>query len=319
MLNHLIPSTPDSGYALVRELGRGAAGAVYEAVARATGRRVAVKFLAQPERPDDLLRFRREARILRRLVHPNVLRVLDAGTARGVPYLVTELCTGDSLADLIARGPLSAKQVAIFLGQILAGLEACHLAGIIHRDLKPGNILIRPDGQVVIADFGLASDGTGRLTQTGMVVGTPRYLAPELALGHDSGTPDSDVYAVGCVAFEMLTGHAPYALPTIGATLRAHIECPVPDLASLVPEAPERLVSTIRRALIKNPLMRPTVAEMLALIGEPAPPRIRRPKLRSSPAPLARDWRALVIDTLSLIWRRFACAWAPRVASFTSR
>src|SRR5688500_5909095 len=197
-------------YALGRLLGAGGAGRVYAARDERLHRDVAIKLVpTSSAEPIARQRFVREARTAAAFTHPNAVALYDAGEADGSLYLVMELVDGESLADkLAARGPLGpAESERIMIG-VLSALAAAHGAGIVHRDVKPGNVLLAADGAVKLADFGIAKrldDAAGDVTVVGDIIGTPKYLAPELLSGAPA-TPSSDVYAAGVVLFEMLAG-----------------------------------------------------------------------------------------------------------------
>lgn len=248
-------------YRLREKIGAGGVGQVWRAADEVLGREVAVKLL-RPEyadHPETLLRFRAEARLAARLVHPGVVQVYDYGQA-GVPFLVMELVEGPSLADVLAEGPLRPSWVLSMIGQVAAGLSAAHAAGLIHRDIKPANLLLAPDGLVKITDFGIASAaGSAPLTSTGMLAGTPGYLAPERVAGATAG-PASDLYSLGVVAWECLTGTPPFTgTPVEIALAHAHR-----DLPPLPAEVPAQLAGLIGQLTAKDPAARPASAAAVA-------------------------------------------------------
>lgn len=220
-------------------------------------RDVAIKLL-KPEYADDPAsrsRFDAEARHVQSLDHPNVAAVYDVGempTASGLirPYLTMEYVAGRPLSAIIAEGPLAPGRVQSLLAQAGDGLAAAHAAGIVHRDVKPANLIVDESGTLKITDFGIArSASQGAVTVTGQVVGTPQYLSPEQARG-EVATPASDVYGLGVVAYEALTGTRPFDRPTAVATALAHLEDPVPALPDTVPAG---LAAVVERALAKSP------------------------------------------------------------------
>ena len=265
-------------YQLRRALGRGAMGVVLEAEQLATGRRVAVKFMLRLDDPVALSRLEREGRALARVAHPGLTRVLDAGTVCGYPYLVTELMTGESLADRIReRGRLTLAEVLTIAREVLPALAACHDAGVVHRDVKPGNLLFDAEGRARLADLGMAGWQTAeRLTQTGQVIGTPLYVAPEL-LGGPTATPAADVYSMGCTLHEALAGTPPFDAPSIPALLVAHRDRPPPALHELVPSLPPAVSAAVARMLAKSPAVRPDVRTALAQLEQAAAERARGP------------------------------------------
>lgn len=229
-------------YSLDRELGRGGMGAVWLGRDEVLGREVAVKRLglAPGAAGPDLERAEREARLAARLSHPHVVAVYDLVDEQEQQYLVMEYVEGTNLSGLLrARGPLLPDAAAALLGQAADALAAAHEAGIVHRDVKPSNMLVGEDGQLKLSDFGIArADADASLTQTGLVTGSPAYLAPEVASG-GTATDASDVWSLGASLFHALTGHPPYEVTdnVLGALFRiVHEEPPrVPDPGWLGP------------------------------------------------------------------------------------
>ncbi len=248
-------------YKLVDRIAVGGVGEVWRGMDAVLARPVAIK-LPQAEHAkhaETLDRFRAEARNAGAVSHPGVAQVYDYGDAgpRHPPYLVMELVDGPSLADLIAGGPLDPARAMDVVAQTAAGLHAAHLAGLVHRDIKPGNLLLNRDGQVKITDFGIAhSAGSSPVTLTGMVVGTPAYLAPERVAGGPA-TPASDLYALGIVAYECLAGARPFSGTPLQVAL-AHRDGPVPPLPASVPPEMAALVTELTAM---DPADRPGSAE----------------------------------------------------------
>jgi serine/threonine protein kinase len=263
------PPTQDSGfgfaddarrYRLDARIATGGMGEVWRATDTSLGREVAVKVLKTEyaDNPSFRTRFEVEARHAACLHHANIATVYDFGEAESAdgsgvhrPYLVMELVDGQPLSALIRPGsPMDPVVVRELLAQAADGLGAAHAAGIVHRDVKPANVLVTPDRQVKITDFGIAraAEGIG-LTQTGEVMGTPQYLSPEQAQGL-TATPASDVYSLGVVAFECLTGRRPFVADTAVATALAHLREPVPELPASVPAD---LATVVRTAMSKKP------------------------------------------------------------------
>ena len=267
-----MPSELDSGstiagrYAVGETLGRGGMGEVRAGRDLRLQRDVAIKVLGPDvaARANTRERFEAEARAAARLSHPNIVLVYDSGEHEGVPFLVMERLPGRTLADELAGGPLPPERVRSLGVQVLAALAAAHDAGIVHRDVKPGNVLLTPDGEVKVGDFGIAKsvDG-GDLTTTGMLLGTPAYLSPEQLSG-EPATPASDIYAVGVMLYEALTGAKPYTGPTPLALARAVEAGRPPPIRSLRPDAPPDLVTTIERAMDKDPSRRFAGARAMA-------------------------------------------------------
>ena len=263
-------------YELGATLGTGGMSTVVAGHDRVLDRPVAIKLLGRYQQPDARARLLREARAAARLHHPNVVAVYDTGEHDGRPFIVMELVRGKTLADeLRARGRLDIEEaVGIALG-ILDALAVAHTAGIVHRDVKPGNVLLPDAGGVKLSDFGIAKaqeEAGAGLTATGTVLGTPNYLAPELISGGGAG-PGSDVYSVGCVLFELLTGQPPYSGESSVSIAYAHVHQPVPDVADLRPEVPRDLATVVATAMVKDPAERyPDAAAMRsALLDGPSP------------------------------------------------
>jgi eukaryotic-like serine/threonine-protein kinase len=272
-----------SRYRIERTLGRGGMAAVYLAHDEELQRPVAVKVLAEHLGNDETfrLRFLREARLAGRLSHPNVVQVYDAGETDGRPFIVMEYVPGRTLADCGKLAP----QRAVDLGlQACAGLQHAHDRGLVHRDVKPGNLLLRDDDVLKIADFGIARAAeTTRHTQVGTILGTAAYLAPEQIAGEDA-TPASDLYSLAAVLYELLTGRPPYrfdSLAELAAQQAEGVIAPVRDLESTVPPEVE---AAVMHALAREPSFRPaSAAELgheLAAAGElptrPLPEQRRR-------------------------------------------
>lgn len=238
-----------------RRIATGGMGEVWQAHDSVLGRDVAVKVLKAEYAADPgfRARFSTEARNAAALHHPGIAAVFDYATegADGSPYLVMELVDGKPLSELVSGGraldPERARELAL---QVAEALGAAHAAGVVHRDVKPANLLVTPQGQVKITDFGIArAAGDAAITRTGEVIGTPHYLSPEQASGR-SATPASDVYALGVVLFECLAGRRPFAADTAVGLALAHLREDVPDLPA---EVPAGLAAVTRRALAKDP------------------------------------------------------------------
>ncbi|WP_171110657.1 MULTISPECIES: serine/threonine-protein kinase [Streptomyces] len=253
-------------YQLQDPIGRGAMGEVWRAYDETLGRPVAVKLLLpQDSDPTAASRFRLEAQTAGRLHHPYVVGVLDFGAQEDRLFLVMELVDGDSLARVLAEaGPQPAERVARIASQAAAGLAAAHQQGIVHRDIKPANLLLDADGTLKIGDFGIArflDDPAAALTATGQIVGTSLYLAPERALGRPAG-PASDVYSLGCVLYQLLTGRPPFQADTPIAILHQHLDTtPVPP-RQLGAELPPAFESYLLGLLAKQPEHRPSAAQV---------------------------------------------------------
>ncbi|MFE4617605.1 serine/threonine-protein kinase [Streptomyces sp. NPDC056747] len=243
-------------------IGRGGMGEVWQATDEVLGRPVAVKLmLGHGSDPSAGDRFRLEAQTAARLSHPHVVGVFDFGTWDGKLFLVMELVEGDSLAsNPSAPTVLPPERVAVVAAHAAAGLAAAHRQGVVHRDIKPGNLLVDAEGTVKLADFGIArfvDDPSGALTTTGQIVGTGLYLAPERALGQTASSA-SDVYSLGCVLYQLLTGNPPFRADTATALLYQHIDtAPMPPgrLGVALPPAFETYLLSL---LAKQPEQRPS-------------------------------------------------------------
>ncbi|UFQ99963.1 serine/threonine protein kinase [Streptomyces sp. Go40/10] len=255
-------------YRLVRQLGEGGMGEVWEARDETLDRQVAVKVISLlaggESRGDEArARFLREARITARLQHPYIVSVHDLGesdTQRGtVPFLVMELVRGEGLDVKLREGSVDLAEAARWGAQICDALGDAHAHGIMHRDIKPSNILVTPSGTVKVLDFGVARAAdpyatADRLTQTGFIVGTPPYMAPEQARGHPE--PRSDLYALGCLLFELVTGRLPFQAPDSVGYLTAHLSQQPPAPSSVAAGVPEAWDAVLLRLLRKDPTER---------------------------------------------------------------
>ena len=253
-----------SRYRLEGLVASGGMGEVWRAVDLVLQRPVAVKLL-RPEyaqHPETLARFRAEARHAAALSHPAIAQIYDYGEAdtRRAPFLVMELVDGPSLTGLLTAGPLEPARVADLVAQVAGGLAAAHAAGVLHRDIKPGNLLIDRSGRVKITDFGISyAAGSAPLTRTGQVIGTPGYLAPERLAGAGAG-PAGDLYSLGMVAYESLTGRLPFTGTAVEIAL-AHQHQPLPPLPPSVPKEVAVLVADLTA---RDPAMRPASAADVA-------------------------------------------------------
>jgi len=262
-----VTAVVDSRYELEDRIASGGMADVYSAHDRTLGRRVAIKRL-RADLPDAAARdrFTREAYALAGFSHPNAVAVYDAGDDGDGPYIVMELVDGPTLAAYLReRGRLSFEEATSILEQMLAVLGAAHARGIVHRDVKPANVLMAEDGHVKLADFGIAkvlTDVSGDLTLQGHVLGTPTYLAPERVAGRDA-TPQSDLYSVAVIGYEMVAGKPPFKGEHVAATLAAHQRAPVPSLLEVRPDAPDAYIDAIERGLAKEPEARFASAEAM--------------------------------------------------------
>jgi serine/threonine-protein kinase len=262
-----VPRIP--GYEVEAVLGLGGMGLVYRARHRRLNRLVALKMLIAGAYagPHERARFQREAEAVASLRHPNIVQVYDVGDHQGWPYFTMEFLEGGSLAQALAGTPQPARQAAALLATLAEAVQVAHQAGIVHRDLKPANILLTAAGSAKIADFGLARhfDGESALTLSGARVGTPSYMAPEQAIGK-AGTigPAADIYSLGALLYEMLTGRPPFRGETASETERQVIaEEPVPPVR-LNPKVPRDLETICLKCLHKDPQRRYATAAALA-------------------------------------------------------
>lgn len=267
-------------YRLSRHIASGGMGQVWEAFDVTLQRRVAVKVMHPHTRNEFQLaeRFREEARFAAQLTHGNIVTVHDFGEHEELAFLVMELVEGRTLAQVLAtEGAMDAGRVREVLHQLATALEAAHAVGIIHRDIKPANVMLDLDGQAKLMDFGIARSVDGQaLTSTGQVLGTADYLSPEQAMGHSVG-PATDIYALGVLAHEMLTGTRPFDRGAPIATALAHVQDPPPPL----PEGtPDDLAEAVADCLAKDPADRPSAAELARRLEAPAsePPASDEPE-----------------------------------------
>ena len=246
------------GYEVRELLGRGGMGIVYRAWHRRLNRHVALKMLLAGAyaRPEERERFLREAEAVAGLRHPNIVQVYDVGDLDGRPYFTMEFVEGGSLAQRLAGTPMPAGEAAALVATLAEAVQAAHDGGIVHRDLKPANVLLTADGTPKVTDFGLARrlDGGAGLTQSGAPLGTPSYMAPEQAQGKsDTVGPAADVYALGAILYEMLTGRPPFRAETAAETLRQVIDDePVPP-SRLNARVPRDLETICLKCLRKEP------------------------------------------------------------------
>jgi serine/threonine protein kinase len=245
-------------YRLERLLGKGGMGAVYEVTHTGIDRKFALKLMhaSAEQAPDSEARFEREARAAGRIGHPNIVDVFDFGkTDEGAPYIVMELCAGESLAERLIRGPLDARDACEVAIEILRALEAAHGAGIVHRDVKPANVFLVPlaSGKpaVKVLDFGIAKfvEGDVTLTNTGAVIGSPLYMAPEQVRAEKDVDARVDIWAVGATLYEMVSGISPHRAPSHAAVIARIVTIPAASLRTHDEKIDPQLDAIVLRAL----------------------------------------------------------------------
>ena len=285
-------------YELEKLVGSGGMSNVFRAHDRLLERTVALKILhEQYTRDEDYVeRFRREARAVAQLAHPNIVTVIDRGEQDGRQYIVFEYIDGENLKELTSRGPLEPQDAIQLALQVARALSFAHERGLVHRDVKPQNVLLNDDGQAKVTDFGIArSLDVHGVTQTGTVLGTSDYIAPEQARGQKVD-PKTDIYSLGAVLYELLTGEVPYSGDNFVAVAMRHVNEPPPSVLDRRPDCPLRLDLAIQRAMAKDPeeryaSMDEFCTELEACLNElngrgdegatmivPPPPRARRAK-----------------------------------------
>jgi serine/threonine protein kinase len=250
-----------SGYRILGELGRGGMGVVYQAWQESLDRPVALKVILAREHagPEERRRFRAEAEAIARLQHPNIVQVFEVGEHRGLPYFAMELVDGTTLATEVGGRLASPRQAAEQVATLAQAVEHAHQRGVVHRDLKPANVLVTPDGALKITDFGLAKrlDREAAQTQSGALLGTPSYMAPEQAGGRSKAVgPATDVYALGAILYELLTSSPPFRAETALDTLMQVMSEAVVPPARLRPDCPRALEAICLKCLRKKPAER---------------------------------------------------------------
>ncbi len=298
------PGAQVGPYQILEQLGQGGMATVYKAYHPALDRYVALKALhpAFMEDPNFLERFRREARVVARLDHPNIVPVYDFSEHEGRPYLVMKFVEGETLKARLQRGPLGLEEIGRIAEAVGAALTYAHEQGVLHRDVKPSNVLLSTDGRIYLTDFGLA-----RIAQAGestlssdRLLGTPQYISPEQALGKRDLDARTDIYAFGVMLYEMLLGRVPYNADTPYAIIHDHIYAPLPRPRDLDPNLPLALERVLLKALAKQPedrfadvpalmtALRQALAEAEGFRAAPAePPRGLVHTLGNAPAPVA--------------------------------
>jgi serine/threonine protein kinase len=305
-------------YELEELVGSGGMSSVYRAHDRVLDRRVAIKLLHERYARDEdyLERFRREARAAAQLSHPNIVTVIDRGETEGRPFIVFEYVDGETLKGVVeSAAPMPVRDAIELALQIAGALAFAHARGVVHRDVKPQNVLLDGDGRAKVTDFGIARslDLDAGVTQTGTVLGTSDYMAPEQAMG-ERASARSDVYSLGAVLFELLTGEVLFPGETFMSVALKHASEPPPSVLELRPDCPVRVAAAVDRCLAKDPEER--FASMGELVGEleaclldletrgeedatliVAPPRRPHPAVRE---PRRRSWVPALVLGLGL-------------------
>ncbi len=282
-------------YQLAELIGEGGMGRVYRARHARLGRDVALKVIRQEKlgKPSAVTRFRREIRAAAQLSHPNVVLAFDADEADGTHYYAMELVDGTDLARLVKdSGPVPVPLACDYARQAALGLQHAHERGLIHRDIKPANLLLTPRGQVKLTDLGLAmlhdpadADGDGRVSQPGLVLGTPDFLAPEQAQDPLNVDGRADIYALGATLYFLVTGKVPYDGPSATDKLIAHINDPPPSVLAALPDAPPGLDAVVKWLMAKNPADRPQTPAQAAYALAALAGGVGTPAAESPPEP----------------------------------
>ncbi|MGH2522747.1 MAG: serine/threonine-protein kinase, partial [Anaerolineales bacterium] len=243
-------------YRVVEQLGQGGMATVFKAYHAALDRYVAIKVLhpAFKEDPTFLARFQREARVVAKLEHPHIVPVYDFAEHKGAPYLVMKFIEGETLKARLSREPLPLSETLLIIEAVGAGLDYAHRQGILHRDIKPSNIMLARDGNIYLADFGLARIAmAGESTlSTDAMLGTPHYMSPEQARGVKDLDPGTDIYSLGVVLYELVVGRVPYSADTPFAIIHDHIYTPLPPPGTVNPNVPESIERALLKALAKE-------------------------------------------------------------------
>ncbi len=268
-MNNPQPGQMLGPYRIVHQIGQGGMASVYKAYQPSMDRNVAIKVLPSQlaESPEFTARFQQEARIIARLEHPHILPVFDYGESDGITYFVMRYLEAGTLKSKMEAGPLSWDEIDRLFTQLADALGYAHSQGVVHRDLKPGNALVDEQGNIFLTDFGIAKlleSASPRLTQTDAIMGTPAYISPEQAKALPVDQR-SDIYSLGIILYEMVTGRVPFTADTPLAVILKHVSDPLPLPSILKPDIPESVEQVILKALAKEPDNRySTTAEFLA-------------------------------------------------------
>jgi serine/threonine protein kinase len=312
------PPPAIAGYEILGEIGRGGMGTVYQARQISLNRLVALKMLLGLTVIRDQRRFKAEAEAVARLQHPNIVAIYEIGEYQRSIFVSLEYCGGGSLADKIQSQPLAATAAAVLTQTLARAVHHAHLRGVIHRDLKPANVLLTEDAQPKITDFGLAKiEDAPALTHSGEIMGTPSYMAPEQALGAHRVGPEADVYALGAILYECLSGKPPFRATTVLETLeQVRSKDPI-SLRHLRPDVPRDLEVICLKCLEKEPARRYASAEALAvdlqkfldggpIAARPASPAEKaRRWVRRRPTVKAFLWLSALVGLAAMLWQAF--------------
>lgn len=298
-MDTLQPGQMLGSYRIIGQVGKGGMATVYKAYQASMDRNVAIKVLPRQlaESPEFAARFQQEARIIARLEHPHILPVFDFGESDGVTYFVMRYLEAGTLKTKMEAGPLSLNEIDRLFTQLCEALNYAHGHGIVHRDLKPANALIDNDGNLFLTDFGIAKlleSASPRLTQTDAILGTPAYISPEQAKA-ETVNQRSDIYSLGIILYEMVTGSVPFVADTPLAVILKHISDPLPPPSILKKDIPESIERVILKALAKEPSDRyATASEFLSAWKRALE---EKETVRQSPEPTSasdsRAWTAL--------------------------
>lgn len=288
----------------MRDRGLGKMPAVYKAYQAGVDRYVALKVLPRQlsEESQFIGRFEQEAKVLVGLQHPHILPVFDFGEEEGYTYIVMPLIEADTLADKLQGQPRSLDEIERIISQIGDALDYAHSKGLIHRDIKPSNILLDERGNCLLTDFGIAKiyEATAKFTKTGGLIGTPNYMSPEQGSG-ERVDRRTDIYSLGVVLYEMVTGQVPFRAETPVAVVLKHIQAPLPPPRTLNPSLPEAIERVVLKALAKNGEFSSTNRTRRATLSIRASTRIRlRNRRRRLGAALA---------PCGVTFRRFGTGW----------
>lgn len=299
-------------YRILRKIGEGGMGAVYEATHESIGQRAAVKVMHQNLAEDEknLARFLNEARAISMIKHPGLVKIFDYGQMpEGPAYILMEFLEGEALGERLKKtgGKMALELSAEVVRQTASALDTTHKSGIIHRDLKPENLFLVPDPiapegeRVKILDFGVAkfSDPSGRKTTVGLILGTPTYMAPEQCEAADNLTEKVDVYSVGVLFYEILAGRPPFEADTASAIMRQHMFKEPRPLKEVVPELPEDILQLVHAMMAKKPEDRPSMAQVVQLLGT----------RRSGRQPLPRRTPVLLLGAMAFFLVAAIAGW----------